>query len=348
MASRMPRAGHPALLTLLGTLWLLAAGGAEAATLHVASNGTDSSACGPVADPCRSISRAIANASPGSRIVVAAGRYGDLDNDGILNNSPGEEAAPAGCTCAILVDKRLTIESRDGAGATVLDAGGSTVLAVVRITAASTTFGKAKKGFRVTRGATGVRVEAAGVKVVGNHAEGNTFGFSTGAGTNIRVEQNLATRNSFGFAAGSSGTVLKGNVAAGNSVAGFRLTSGPVELLDNAAVENPVGFLVFAGTDHVLKGNTAAGNITGIALSKVDPIGTTATITRNNLYGNSGGCGIHNSGGNLVNAPNNFWGHPGGAGTDPADQVCNSGAGSVTLTDPPATSEFTVKAVKPL
>jgi hypothetical protein len=41
-----------------------------AATLHVANNGVDSTACGAYAQPCRSISQAIVNAQPGDTWVL--------------------------------------------------------------------------------------------------------------------------------------------------------------------------------------------------------------------------------------------------------------------------------------
>ena len=50
---------------------------AQAKTLFIANNGLDSPTCGAVNAPCRSISQAIANASPGDKVIVGPGRYRD-------------------------------------------------------------------------------------------------------------------------------------------------------------------------------------------------------------------------------------------------------------------------------
>src|SRR5262245_17312598 len=117
---------------------------ALAATLAVASTGVDSATCGGAANPCRSISRAIANAAAGDTIVVGPGRYGDLNLDGNFSD-PGDEAAQigTGCSCMINVDKPLTIVSRDGASPTVLDVtSGSSATDVVHIGVGDVVFGE--------------------------------------------------------------------------------------------------------------------------------------------------------------------------------------------------------------
>src|SRR5438034_982011 len=106
---------------LITTLLGISAAPVDAATLNVANNGIDSDTCGAVSAPCRSVSRAIVNAAAGDTIVVGPGRYGDLNGDGNFGG-PGEEAGPAGCGCMIEVNKRLTLQSSDGAGVTILDA----------------------------------------------------------------------------------------------------------------------------------------------------------------------------------------------------------------------------------
>src|SRR5689334_11188994 len=92
--------------------------------LHVANSGADSLTCGQINSPCRSISRAIANAEPQDKIVVEPGRYGDADGDGSLNH-PGDEAGPtSGCSCVLNVNKPVQIESRDGSANTIIDSPG--------------------------------------------------------------------------------------------------------------------------------------------------------------------------------------------------------------------------------
>ena len=48
---------------------------AYAATLHVANNAVDSDTCGSLAQPCRSINKAISRAHDGDQIVVGPGSY---------------------------------------------------------------------------------------------------------------------------------------------------------------------------------------------------------------------------------------------------------------------------------
>jgi hypothetical protein len=75
----------------LSSLLLLAAP-ALAANRFVANNGTDSGTCGATsATACRSISQAIANASPGDHVIVGPGIYGDIDGDGVFTPGSGDE-----------------------------------------------------------------------------------------------------------------------------------------------------------------------------------------------------------------------------------------------------------------
>src|SRR5687767_3966618 len=85
----------------------LAPAAVSAKTLYVANDGFDESGCGTRSAPCRSISEAIAQASPRDTINVGPGAYGDLNEDGSFDG-PGEEAAEIGadtCNCVIKVDK---------------------------------------------------------------------------------------------------------------------------------------------------------------------------------------------------------------------------------------------------
>src|SRR5712692_1255858 len=98
------------LSAVVGLVLARLGGAAMAATFIVANNGVDSSTCGAANTPCRSISRAIANALAGDTIIVGPGRYGDLNRDGAFTD-PGEEAAEVGfgCNCMIKVNKQVTL-----------------------------------------------------------------------------------------------------------------------------------------------------------------------------------------------------------------------------------------------
>ena len=390
------KAGQPLLYGLAMLFLIVVAGGlAEAKTLNVANNGVDSLTCGDKKSPCRSISIAIDNANPGDKIVVGPGHYGDLDEDTDFNDA-GEEKAEgqSGCDCMIKVNKQLTIESRDGAGATVLDARGANI-DVVRIQVSGVIFGKKKKGFTLTHGAeglfinngtNGVRVESnlaitnsfdgfnffgSGHVLNGNTASGNGssgFGFS---GSGHLLSNNIASANdSSGFEFSGSGHVLSGNIARANVSTGFGIIGSGHLLTGNLASGNDSdGFAFFGGNGNVLSGNTAVDNTndgfafngTGHLLTDNSAVGnqakgisvvgsgSSATITKNNIFGNHGSCGpgdnigLRNGSGGAINATNNFWGAATGPGADPADDICNAGAGSSTTVAPFATKEFKVK-----
>ena len=398
---------------------------AEAKTLNVANNGIDSPTCGDKNNPCRSLSKVIANASPGDKIIVGPGLYGDLNHNGTFEPLLGEENANMFISYMIKIDKQLSIESRDGAGVTVLDAGGINV-AVVEIAASGVVFGKNKKGFTLTHsgagvglsiglGTSGVRVEGNlatankyvgffisgnGHQIVGNTANANDRdGFVLLAGNGHQLSGNTANANGTnGFNIVGSGHVLSGNSAVSNHASGFHSEGSELQLNGNLAIANDEsgffigvgrhhlngnvasanglhgfvvdasgqvftgnlvqgnhfhGFLIASGTGQVLTGNSILGNGDfGIYLVA----GTSATVTKNNIFGNNlhpnGGftnCGLINQSGGAINAINNFWGVvTGPSPTEPADDVCNDGAGSSTTFAPVSTKEFKVKTVSPL
>jgi len=329
------------LLGVVGLLLGLCAQ-ADAATLHVANNAVDSGTCGTEIDPCRSISQAITNASAGDTIVIGPGHYGDLNRNGTFGEA-GEEKAEVGfgCQCMVKVDKPLTLKSRDGADATVLDASGAAI-SVVQIEASDVVFGTLGHGFTLTGGAKnvcffgGVLIAAStnGVQVAGNQAIANgCFGFLVTGGT---------------------GHVLRGNLASANFLHGFFLAGGDrVTLQGNRSVANGGhgvrgdGFVVF-GSRHTLIGNAALGNTAGFGISVTG--GADHTISKNNIYGNNienitgagPNCGLVNlvSEGTL-NATHNFWGASSGPGPDPADNVCDFGGARTTFA-PFAVKEFKV------
>jgi len=376
--------GHLRSVTRLWGLALLLVGAglviggpgatAEAATLHVRNNGQDSGTCGAAASPCRSISQAIANAVAGDTLMVGPGRYGDLDGSGTFTPATGEEAAEVntGCDCMFRVNKTLTILSSAGAGATVLDAGGAPIN-VVRTQISGVVFGKARRGFTLTNGgAEGVLVHGStsAVTVAGNLARGVQNGFIV-LGSGHRFIGNVASGNGgTGFAMGGSGHLASGNLATSNSVDGFVVNdgvhvitgnmtsangrngfflSGENQLTGNIASANGSFGLEVLWGQHVLSGNAIHGNQSvGILLG--DGTSRISAISQNNIFGNDpvSNCGLWNlSWPSTISATKNFWGAASGPGAAPADDVCNTGAGSSTTTAPPATKEFKGKA-KPL
>jgi hypothetical protein len=367
---------------------LILAGSARAAgtTLYVANNGTDDVTCGLEGmAPCRSISRAIAHASAGDQIVVGPGLYGDINRDASVDatGDSGEEnrvtVPPVECPLVgvstnwalIHVDKRLTIVSRDGAGATVIDAGGQFFenYIGVNIAADGVVFGKRGKGFTIRNGAIAVNVNGgiADASVQGNVAECH-MGFVAGACD--------------GAGPMAAGTVLKANTAASDSIAGFQVFDDTAVISGNLAKANLYsGFILFGGAGVVLRKNIAVDGLyrgyilydpsPGVVFSKNAAIGNmdagvflispgTAAIAMsigdNALFGNGkrpqyppANCGlvIQNAGAQplTVDAEGNWWGAASGPGADPADAAggtCNAGAVTLNLAEW-ATKEIRVK-----
>lgn len=342
---------------LLGVMWLpsvlmASPQNSSTRTLYVANNALDSATCGSSNKPCRSISRAIANARNGDRILVRPGRYGDLNSDGDFND-PGEEAAEIGfgCRCMILVDKRLKLESEDGATVTVLDAAGAQ-LNVVSITANGVVLGGNGKGFTLTGSRRtgdddGIGVEILAdrdVRVIGNIASDNRDAGFLFFGSRHTAKNNIATGNGQGFvfAFTEEGNTVHGNVATSNGTEevfghGFTIFGNGYSVVSNRAIGNDGnGFLISAtsGEGSVFKDNDAIGNRdAGIRVLR----GAGPEFHKNNLFGNLGegrppvleaapNCGLINESGSTVDATFNFWGAPTGPGPDPAD---DAGPGSI-------------------
>src|SRR5262245_9964652 len=216
-----------------------ATGAVQAKTLNVTNHGGDSPTCGGTTTPCRSISQAITNAADGDRISVGPGRYG-------MNFGEVAEVN-TGCNCLLKVNKQLTVESRAGAAATVLEAGGVAV-DVVQISASSVSFGKKNSGFTLTgagetedyRGS-GIRInpdDLVEIRVEGNIAsENSAHGFDV-SGVNLTVTQNVARNNGrYGFVGGGPGMRIANNEALNNGEYGFDLT-GSGDVADNVATGN--------------------------------------------------------------------------------------------------------------
>lgn len=319
--------------------------------IFVANNAIDSETCGKRWEPCRSISKAIEKASDGAKIVVGPGRYGDLNGDGDFNG-PGEEAAQAGfgCRCMLLIDKQITIRSRAGAEATILDAGGATI-DVVNIVTDGVVFGDKHSGFTLTGArmmdedaGTGLAVITGnGVHVIGNIAEDNqSHGFDLN-GDKHTVVSNTASRNGIGFATAftENGHRMHNNIAIGNGNAvnfghGFSLFGNRHTFSGNSATGNRgIGVLINStdASGFGFRKNSIVGNVgSGIYVFS----GPGLALNKNNIFGNFGerpffprtptpNCGVVNDSGATIDATRNYWGAGSGPGDDPAD---NAGPGS--------------------
>jgi parallel beta-helix repeat protein len=261
---------------------------------------------------------------------------------------------------------RVTIQSRDGAAATVIDARGFDAWRrAVQITASGVTLGKTNKGFTMIGGSygavsftsstvqgnifvnnfVGLAAVSSHAVIRENHAYGNKLGFSI-SGTEHTVDGNAASGNDYGIAVEYPGsntrTIVTGNVASGNTFAGFSIFGGS-----------------FGGGTLTFNGNAAFGNDTGILFTNILPISpaptavipsegssTSPSVSRNSIYGNTS-CGLNNSDSSseVVIARDNYWGAATGAGPDPADDTC--GIGFVDASMPRAAEvKVTVVAIK--
>jgi hypothetical protein len=285
----MPRTLSFAHAALVAMLMALAVDDVAAKTLAVAVSGTDDAGCGGKTTPCRSLARAIANAAAGDSIVVGPGRYGDLDGDGVLGET-GEEPSPEAANNSITIDKPLAITSRDGALATVIDAGGADT-DLVRITANGVVFGKPKKGFTLRNTAFG----RDGLIVSGT------------AGNTVVVAGNRVMETNTGFAATAPGVTFTGNQSVGNRLFGFAFFGPGFRLIGNEALANGADGLrvATAGDGGQIVGNAFIGNGSQGVLAQPD-LGN--LVFRGNVASGNAGSGfaIGTSGvtitGNVANA----------------------------------------------
>jgi hypothetical protein len=280
--------------------------------LLVANNGTDSPTCGGSTSPCRTISRAISRAAAGDKIVVGPGRYGDVNRDGTLAGAD-EESSGASWNM-IVIDKRLTVNSRDGAGATILDGGpisgsGGNTFTLVSIEADGVSFGLKGKGFTLVT--TGTRVSGVsvafgtgGAKLAGVVTEG--FDRSdievNGVKNSVKNSVVTGTLELLGFNHTVSGNLAEGGTFQTDSTAMNMVISNNQAILSADAFD-------LQGMDHTISGNLASqasgngflcsGTCTGVQLSRnvarsagaagfQITRGTNHVLSRNSAGGNAG------------------------------------------------------------
>jgi parallel beta helix pectate lyase-like protein len=319
----------------LALLVLLLSAHASAKTLITAMNGSDSPTCGAKSAPCRSLSRAIANAVDGDTIIAGPGLYGDVNGDGNFDD-PGDEAAEigSGCECMVKVDKRVTLKSRDGSNATSINAKGltNTALAVVA-GGGGATIGGTQNGFTV-RSADGVGIfldqTAPGVKLVGNVAQENGGDGISVVSMGARLTGNRAFRNDGdGISILNSGVVVTGSVSSRNGEDGFLvIESDAVRIEKSIATGNLIGFAAAAATFE-LKSVSVLGNVQ-MGIYMTDGSGA---INGSTIMGNGAGaanCGLSIDTTGDLDATGNYWGAATGPGSDPADDVCFT-AGNLTV-----------------
>lgn len=334
-----------------------------AATLYVANTGVNGTGCGTQTTPCRSITWAIVTAAPGDTIIVGPGRYGDLNDNGVLDEA-GEEIGLNDCPpltlcpicCVVRVNKAVTVLSSHGAASTVIDGRSADVAQNVLVNGGE--FGRPGKGFLITNTkrnlGDGLVINGANVKVRGNQVLATLVypftgqqpfprsGISALLGGPILIEGNQVVGQwSFGISArGTDKTVRKNQVSVSTGY-GIDAQVGPV-VTGNIVIATGTG-LNLEGEARAVS-NAVYGNTFGIRAEAAN--GRQPVIERNNIV-SSPYCGMYNQDVSILNATNNYWGAASGPGPDPADQVCNDEE-TTTVTTPFATTPFIVKApIKP-
>jgi parallel beta-helix repeat protein len=298
---------------------------ALAETVRVAGYGVDGPGCGSAKAPCETLGYAIALSAAGDTVLVGPGYY----------QEPG---APCGATAAMVcVDKSIRVLSTDGAASTVVDADvGAFAPDAVAVLAPDVVLGAPHRGFTIrSRDTSGVRVEAPRVRIAGNLLTGALSGVLVypDVAEGALLERNLAYDNNRGFVMFGSNQ-LRNSTASSNGF-GFVLggPSGGKQVVRGAvAVANEAaGFYVTAEAGDTggvgLARSSAIGNGVGVEINGAIP---GLQISGNNLYGNTGQCGLEALNGALVEAPRNFWGTASGPGSDPADPVCADATSSAS------------------
>ncbi len=318
-------------LTLFAALAALCVSHSVAArTLNVAMNGEDGPDCGDTREPCRTITVAIANADGGDTVEVGPGLYGDLNRDGDMNDVYEEGALGLGaCVCAVDVNKRVTVRSRDGADVTIIEAGPAT--RGVRINANGATLGATHGGFTITGATAGVWTPAGieDVRVVGNTVRGATSdGFFTEGG--VRYEANRAIRNGgMGFNSNLAEVTVQDCIAQSNAASGFYFSQSDSRVRKSLALANgSFGFFTLQGADD-FSGIASLANQGGVYYDESsDPLRGSSVF--GNGIANASNCGIGTNVSGL-SMPGNFWGAATGPGAEPADAQC-PGSADIALT----------------
>jgi hypothetical protein len=241
----------------------------------VQNYGVDVPGCGTQAFPCRSITHAIAAASPGATIWVGPGRYGDLNRNGQFD--AGDEGPPRhaefGFVSAwVAIDKSVSVLSTHGAEVTQIDIGaglpspdGNAVpQQSVGLFSNDLVFGDVGHGFRVKGGTgtaiggigTDAEIELSNVRISGNIVEGGGIGISLSQFVEISDNQVLDAET--GIYVSLETRVLS-------------LGTGPVTIVRNTLRGNRFGAFLY-GKGITFSGNIVDGNSEyGISASDFDP-----------------------------------------------------------------------------
>jgi hypothetical protein len=301
----------------------LAAGSAGAKTVYVANDGLDGDGCGTKSAPCRSITSGIAAAAANDTILVGPGRYGDLNDDGVLGGT-GEESGTNG---VVDVNKAVRVYSTDGADATVIQFPGlvGVFSAYVLVFADDAAFGRRNGGFTIAGHGEGTGISGLGLRVSiqGNAVYHTAYGVITeGAGSD--VSDNRIALCFRGILLGGAGASASRNALLANEL-GLDLRAADSVVDANVAVSNATGIDADAANATLRRMLVAGNRLGGGTLS-----GTGLRIEASSFLANGDawmdpGCAFTTA--SSIDATGNYWGSPLGPGLDnPADRPCGAGA----------------------
>ncbi len=290
------------VFAVLGALTAYGGGPAWAAgPWFVSPSGNDGNNCTASATACQTISGAIAKASSGDTINVAAGTYAEQ----------------------IAVDKKLTINGSNSgisAGAAACHRGSESIV---------------DGGFYIHPGADGTVVDGFTVEngsTSGSHNNAFTVGDANGAVLNVTIQNNIikdvttpAQSGGIEAVAGANNLTIKDNNINNNWRGIYLNPSDGVTITGNIIDSNNgsgVGIGSSGQSNLTISGNIISNN--SVEGWGIDTVGVNVVAHNNSFTGNGAGVDWYGGTTNTIDATNNWWGAadgPGDVGPGSGDSV---------------------------
>jgi hypothetical protein len=292
------------LVILSFAVLMLSAEPAQAGKLYAANNGVDSADCGEKSNPCRSISHTVTRGSSGDQIVVGPGVYGDINNDGDLEDD-GEENALGTDEAMISISSAIKLFSRDGAKSTVIR-GVSTKSFAVYLKSSEVLLGKNKRGFTITGGSKaalfveGSNTSISANKLYSNDGHGilvgcipsddeNTDPDFRGFSSSGTLQHNILNHNGMSgayFCENTASWNLSNNESSHNSAHGAYLQGANHSSTRNVFTDNALNGMRILGAPSltVLKTVIDANGSSGVSIGD----SPNSTLKKSSIIGNTG------------------------------------------------------------
>ena len=281
----------------------------------VSGKGVDSTECGPIASPCRTLQRAYFNTNAGGEVNILDGAgYGSLDITkaiSIVNDGAGvagvlASAGSPGINISTGLDdsvvlRGLTIEGAGvGSNGIRFTNGGSLTISNVNIQGFTATNGDGSSGngIYLRPGSGQPRISISNANISDNGNAGILFRPNNDGGGRVAIDRLITTNNKYGLSADATNAatttfpIVTNSVATNNSFAGFHFEGGAVynafvrtfgQLASSQAGGNLTGLIVNGNTKMVLSGCTIAGNLS----VQVSGTGQIQSIGNNSVFGSA-------------------------------------------------------------